>query len=231
MFMWSCLFNGKKYLLMARYIKKEMADLNGTGKKQAYYRLQTWRKLSHDEFIKHCAYAGSGVNRAMMEAVLAAVAERLPMLLGMEYSVRIDGLGTFSVKLGVRKDKEQDTFEEGEQKRNARTIEVSGIGFRADKELVAKTDRECELERGGVSRLRVSKYSLEQRMAMAKDYVEQNAYMRVRDYAAMTGLSQSKASIELRQLCERPDVGFEAKGRGGHRVYVRKSILDKVMKQ
>ena len=180
--------------------------------------------MSHDEFIKQCAFAGSGVNRAMMEAVLAAVAERLPMLLGMGYSVRIDGLGTFSVKLGVRKDKEQDTFEEDDQKRNARTIEVNGISFRADKDLVAKTDRECDLERGGVSRLCVSKYTLEQRMTMAKEYVEQNAYMRVSDYAAMTGLSQSKASIELRQLCEHPDAGFEAKGRGGHRVYVKKNL-------
>ena len=206
---------------MARYIKREMADLNGTGKKQAYYRMQTWRKMSHEEFVKKCTYPGSGVSRAMMDAVLTTVAEELPRLMGMGYSVRIDGLGTFNAKLGVREDKEQDSFEEGEQKRNAKSIEVNGIGFRADKELVSKTDRECDLERGGVSRLRVSKYSLEQRMALAKKFVEQNAFMRVMDYAALTGLSHSKASIELRQLCERPDAGFKAQGRGSHRVYVR----------
>lgn len=206
---------------MARYIKREMADLNGTGKKQAYYRMQTWRKMSHEEFVKKCTYPGSGVSRAMMDAVLTAVAEELPRLMGMGYSVRIDGLGTFNAKLGVREDKEQDSFEEGEQKRNAKSIEVNGIGFRADKELVSKTDRECDLERGGVSRLRVSKYSLEQRMALAKKFVEQNAFMRVMDYVGLTGLSHSKASIELRQLCERPDAGFKAQGRGSHRVYVR----------
>jgi predicted histone-like DNA-binding protein len=198
-----------------------MADLNGTGKKQAYYRMQTWRKMSHEEFVKKCTYPGSGVSRAMMDAVLTAVAEELPRLMGMGYSVRIDGLGTFNAKLGVREDKEQDSFEEGEQKRNAKSIEVNGIGFRADKELVSKTDRECDLERGGVSRLRVSKYSLEQRMALAKNFVEQNAFMRVMDYVGLTGLSHSKASIELRQLCERPDAGFKAQGRGSHRVYVR----------
>ena len=206
---------------MARYIKREMADLNGTGKKQAYYRMQTWRKMSHEEFVNKCTYPGSGVSRAMMDAVLTAVAEELPRLMGMGYSVRIDGLGTFNAKLGVREDKEQDSFEEGEQKRNAKSIEVNGIGFRADKELVSKTDRECDLERGGVSRLRVSKYSLEQRMALAKKFVEQNAFMRVMDYVGLTGLSHSKASIELRQLCERPDAGFKAQGQGSHRVYVR----------
>ena len=114
---------------MARYIKKEIVDLNGTGKKQAYYRMQTWRKLDHEEFVKKCTYAGSGVSRAMMDAVLTVVAEELPRLLAMGYSVRIDGLGTFNAKLGVRKDKEQDAFEEGEQKRNAQSIEVNGIGF------------------------------------------------------------------------------------------------------
>ena len=90
---------------MARYIKKEIADLNGTGKKQAYYRMQTWRKLSHNEFIKKCTYPGSGVSHAMMDAVLTVVGEELSRLMAMGYSVRIDGLGTFNAKLGVRKDK------------------------------------------------------------------------------------------------------------------------------
>ena len=207
---------------MARYIKKEIADLNGTGKKQAYYRMQTWRKLDHEEFVKKCTYAGSGVSRAMMDAVLTVVAEELPRLLAMGYSVRIDGLGTFNAKLGVRKDKEQDAFKEGEQKRNAQSIEVNGIGFRADKELISKTDRECDLERGGVSRLKVSKYSLEERIVLAKKYLENHVMMRVGDYAALTGLSHSKASIELRELCERPDAGFKAQGRGSHRVYIKR---------
>ena len=205
---------------MAKYIKKEIADLNGTGKTQAYYRMQTYQKLNHDEFVTKCS-AGGGVSRAMVDAVLTLVADELPRLLAAGYSVSIDGIGTFSSKLGVKECKEQDAFEKGEQKRNAQSIVVNGVGFRADKALIAKADRECELERGGESRLRQSRYSLEERMALARNYVEQNAFMRVMDYAGLTGLSQSKASIELRQLCMRPDAGFKAQGRGSHRVYVR----------
>lgn len=38
---------------MAKYIKKEIVDLNNTGKAQAYYRMQTWRKLSsHRVYVK-----------------------------------------------------------------------------------------------------------------------------------------------------------------------------------
>ena len=206
---------------MAKYIKKEIADLNSTGKTQAYYKMQTQRKLGHEEFIDKCTHVGSGVSRAMLDAALTIVADELPRLLAAGYSVRINGIGTFNAKLGVKEDKEQDSFEANEQKRNAQSIVVSGIGFRADKELVNKTDRECDLERGGESRLRVSQYSLEQRMAMAKAYVEQNAFLRVSDYAALTGLSGSKASIELRELCQMPEAGLKASGRGSHRIYIR----------
>ena len=35
---------------MAKYVKQEMNDLNGSDKKRAYYRLETIRNLSGDEF-------------------------------------------------------------------------------------------------------------------------------------------------------------------------------------
>ena len=37
---------------MTKYVKQEMNDLNGSGKKRAYYRLETIRNLSGDEFIE-----------------------------------------------------------------------------------------------------------------------------------------------------------------------------------
>ena len=206
---------------MAKYIKKEIADLNGTGKTQAYYKLQTLRNLSQDEFIDKCAYPGSGVTGAMMKAVLGTLAFQLPRLLAMGYSVSIDGIGTFSTKLGVKEGKAKESFQEGESKRNAQSIEVSGISFRADKEFIRNTDLECELERGDDCRLKQSKYSADERMALARDFVERNVYMRVSDYAAITGLSLSKASIELRELCRKPDAGFKPQGRGSHKVYVK----------
>lgn len=206
---------------MAKYIKKEIADLNGTGKTQAYYKLQTLRNLSQDEFIDKCAYPGSGVTDAMMKAVLGTLAFQLPRLLAMGYSVSIDGIGTFNVKLGVKEGKVKESFQEGESKRNAKSIEVNGISFRADKEFIRNTDRECELERGDDCRLKKSRYTLNERMALARDFVEHNTYMRVSDYAAITGLSHSKASIELRQISQNPESGLMPQGFGSHKVYVK----------
>ena len=206
---------------MAKYIKKEFADLNSTGRTQAYYKMQTSRKIGHDEFVDKCTHSGSGMSRAIMDAVLTVVADELPRLLAAGYSVQIDGIGTFSAKLGMKKNKKQDTFEKDGQKHNAQSIAVSGIGFRADKDLVTKTDRDCDLERGGESRLRVSQYSQEERMALAKEYVDKNAFLRVSDYASLAGLSQTKASIELRQFCLQPGAGIQAQGSGCHRIYVK----------
>ena len=44
-----------------------------------------------------------------------AVIEQLAYEIFNGYSVKIDGLGTFSAKLGVRKDKEMDSFDDGNQ--------------------------------------------------------------------------------------------------------------------
>ena len=44
-----------------------------------------------------------------------AVIEQLAYEISNGYSVKIDGLGTFSAKLGVRKDKEMDSFDDGNQ--------------------------------------------------------------------------------------------------------------------
>lgn len=206
---------------MAKYIKKEIADLNGTGKTQAYYKLQTLRNLSQNEFINKCAYPGSGVTGAMMKAVLGTLAFQLPRLLAMGYSVSIDGIGTFNVKLGVKEGKVKESFQEGESKRNAQSIKVSGISFRADKEFIRNTDLECDLERGEDCRLRKSRYTLNERIAMAIEFMERNNYMRVSDYAAITGLSRSKASIELRQISQNPESGLKPQGFGSHKVYVK----------
>lgn len=44
---------------MARYIKQEMPDLNGTGETKCYYRLEKRRNLSTKEFLKKQALMAS----------------------------------------------------------------------------------------------------------------------------------------------------------------------------
>ena len=208
------------FINMAKYIKKEIADLNGKGTTQAYYRLKTWRKLDSEEFAERCHSLHPSFSKGLISGVLDAVVEQLAYEISNGFSVKIDGLGTFSAKLGVRKDKEMDSFEEGSKKLNAKSIEVTGISLRVDKKLIREIDRNCDLERGEEERLQTSKLTLEERIEKARQYLKKNGFMRVNDYAILTGLSYSTASRELRRLASDPTSGITSQGRRSSKLYV-----------
>lgn len=204
---------------MAKYIKQEMTDLNGTGKTQAYYRMQIDRNLGFNEFVDCCTRHG-GMQRSAVVGVIAHVCHELALQLAEGYSVTIEGLGTFKPRLGVRRDKAQDAFEEDETHRNVLSLEVNGISYRADKDLIFEVDSHCSLERGHASRLRHSKFTLDERIALARQYLKEHTVMRTVDYAAMTGLSLTTATRELRQLSHNAATGIVAQGRRSAKVYL-----------
>ena len=138
---------------MAKYIKQEMPNLNGTEEPQVYYRLKTNRNIDSKEFAKYISRNGSGTDRAEMESAIIRIAGGLAELLGNGYSVTIDGVGTFKAGLGLKEGKEMDMFDGTETKRNARSLQLTHVNFRADKKLIAEANRRCKLERAGESRL------------------------------------------------------------------------------
>ncbi len=207
---------------MPKYIKKEMADLNGKGSPQAYYKLEAWRKLEFDEFVERCHKLNGSFSKAVITGVVTAVCDQLAMELANGFTVNIKGLGTFGCKLGVRTGKEMDGFDEDDSKLNARSIEVNGITFRADKGIVKQINRDCDLERGGESRLMTSKYSPEERLERAHRFLAKNGFMHVDDYARLTGLSYSTASRELRRLAGEPSSGITSSGSKSGKVYLGK---------
>ena len=206
----------------AKYIKKEIADLNGTGRTQAYYKMVT-RAMKHEQFIDVLCRDGS-LPRSTYKAVLTQIAEKLPGCLANGFSVKIDEVGLFTARLGVRKDMLPDAFEPGETKRNASSIEVRGVSFKADPELIRKTRTKCVLSSGGVSRLKKPKTTLEERTAMARKFLEKYHLMRVMDYVRLTGLSKTTASLELRKIADDPASGITFRGRGSQKFYVLSSL-------
>lgn len=206
----------------AKYIKKEIADLNGTGRTQAYYKMVT-RAMNHEQFIDVLCRDGS-LPRSTYKAVLTQIAEKLPGCLANGFSVKIDEVGLFTARLGVRKDMLPDAFEPGETKRNASSIEVRGVSFKADPELIRETRTKCVLSSGGVSRLKKPKTALEERTAMARKFLEKYHLMRVMDYVRLTGLSKTTASLELRKIADDPASGITFRGRGSQKFYVLSSL-------
>jgi len=204
--------------MKAKYIKQEISDLNGTGRTQAYYKMEL-SPMSHEQFVKLCAREGR-MEESQILGILSLVSEKLGLCMAEGYSVKLDGIGSFHAKLGVRSDMLQDAFEEGERSRNANTIQVSGVAFRADPDLIRKTQQKCVLERGGTSRLCKSALTKEERIQKAREYLEKNMFMRVPDYVQLTGLSRSSATKELRQIALDPSSGITYKGSRSQKYYV-----------
>ena len=202
----------------AKYIKKEIPDLNGTGKTQACYKMELRRK-NFEEFVNQCAREGN-MNASQIIGVMSLVGEKLALCMAEGFSVKLDGIGTFYAKLGMRADAEQDTFEPGEPNHNAQSIQVTGVAYRADKALVRSTHHRCMLERGGVSRIKRSELTLEERIGRARDYLHENLLMRVGDYVRLTGLSRTTACQELRQLALDPSSDITSRGQRSQKYYV-----------
>ena len=206
---------------MAKYIKQEMNDLSGKGEKKVYYRLQTERNIAFDELAQEIESRHGMMNRGLVKNVMAYVVDTMAELMGKGYSVSIDGLGTFRASLGLEKDKEMDGFDEGETKRNARSLRLTGINYRADKELIKNANHHCKLERAGEARLHHSPYSPEERLEKALQYLEEYGAMRVVDYMNLTKLSRTKAAMELKGFGEDASSGITFIGRGSAKVYVK----------
>lgn len=208
---------------MAKYIKREMPDMQGTGEKKCYYRLETNGHLSSEDLIARIARAGSGLSDGAVVHVIKSLTKEMAKAMAEGHSVSIEGLGTFKAAIGVRKDKEMDAIDGEAPKHNATSLQVTGINFKADKELIYETHSHCHLTRGGVRKLFRSPYDKQKRLQLAIGFLNDLAhpYMRIDDYAAMTGLSRSMASRELIEFRENPDSGITFTGRGNNRVYVK----------
>ena len=68
--------------IMAKYIKQEMPNLNGTEEPQVYYRLKTNRNISSKEFVERISRNGSAIDRGEMEGFLIRIADGLAEFLG-----------------------------------------------------------------------------------------------------------------------------------------------------
>ena len=207
---------------MAKYIKQEMPDLRQTGEKKVYYRLKTERNIDSKEFILSLHSTFSGMSEADITRVIIATAGHLGKLLGQGYSVTLDGIGTFKATIGLEEEKEPDTLDGTEPKRNAQSLQLKGVNFRADKQLIKTASSNCKLKREGTARIHRSPYSKEERLALALKHLEKHGAMKVSDYVNLTGLSQTAARMELKEFRQNPNSGIDFIGRGSAKVYVKK---------
>lgn len=206
---------------MPHYIMKEMPDMQDTGEQTTYPQMVMTGQTSTRELAEYIAMK-CAFSKGVTEGVICELGEALAHEMGMGRSVKIEGLGIFTPALALRPDKEREGMGENATKRNAQSIRVGGVNFRVDKDLIRETNGWCDLKRAPWKPVRSSrKYTAEQRLALAKAYLEEYPYLTVSDYRQLTGLLQTATTTELRKWAHTSGTGIETSGRGNHKVYVK----------
>lgn len=205
---------------MAEYIKQEIGKLNGTDGTRCYYRMKSLGMITTKELVERIAAHGSALQEGTVVHVLTELARQMAYYMAKGYSVSLNEIGIFRASLGVMEGKEMDEFDTEETRRNARSIGVRRIRFRADKQLVKHTGEMCRLKRGKENRLKVSPHSKEERRLRALEYLKQHGFMRISDYVQLTGLSRTGATLELQEFRKMKGSGIGFEGRGPARIYV-----------
>ncbi|WP_018666101.1 HU family DNA-binding protein [Bacteroides gallinarum] len=207
--------------MSAQYIMKRMPDIHGTGEEITYPQMvmtgQTGTRELAEYISLKCAFP-----KGVTEGVILELGEALAHEMAMGRSVKIEGIGVFSPALALREDKEREKTGEEATHRNAQSIAVSNINFRADKELIGETRQKCRLERAHWRpRSSSQKYTPEQRLDIARKFLEENPHLTVRIYCQLTGLLKSTATTELRKWAHTPGSGIGISGYGSHRLYTK----------
>lgn len=219
---------------MANYILKELPGEMTEGRTVIYPKMKRFSLFDYEMVIQHMCKFSPILNEGIIRSVFSALTDEMLTCMPIGHTVKIDGLGVFSLSLGFDTSKaseeeialKKDLNDGDDQKLAYRHVCVKGINFRPDPELLREMNRVATFENDGVEFVpqRKSRFSREERLAKAKEIIDKQGFMTLSDYAEATGLSMSGASKDLRKLMADGDSGIVVWGDHTHKVWVRSKL-------
>ena len=188
---------------MGNYVLKEMPMGMGKGDSALYPKLQIYSMFDKDKVVKYIHEYSPAFSEGVIRGVLDGLANTIKSVLPMGHSMKIDGLGVFSLALGFDEDSEDGLTvddETGEMNKDT-TFERDTVGVKRNNKLTS---------------------SLEQRKKKALQLIKKQGFITLDEYANENNLSRSSASRELCRLTSDPNSGIKEKGSGSHKVWVAK---------
>lgn len=206
---------------MANYILKEMPDMRNTGKRTVYPKMETYSQKTLDDIVKYIRQSGTPYDPGTIKGVVSVLADAAVTWLSNGHTVKIDGLGTFSLSLNFD-DKKGNELKDNRDKMGYRHVKVKSLNFRPDEEIMRKLRDETELSRveGDVVQVTKERYTKEERLVRAINHIEQHGFITLTEYANMNGLSRTVASRELKAFTNDPFCLIKAKGVAPHKTWV-----------
>lgn len=200
---------------MAQYIMQEMPDVRGNGKRTKYPRMLISTQVDLRRLAKEIA-DGTTFGVGEVEGIICTLTEKIASYMAWGYSVRINGMGSFTPALELKPGIERET-EDG-KRRNATSITVGKINFRPDRSFVRQTAEGCTLERARGRQYTSPRTGQNQRLARVVQHIQTHGSISLAEYTALTGLSRTSAGRELVKLREAG--ALSTRGRRTHSVYV-----------
>lgn len=221
---------------MANYVLQELPDGMNGGKKVLYPKMQTYSMHDYETVLNNMrVYAGS-LSVGIMRGVIDALVQSMKTWMPLGHTIKIDGLGVFSLSLGfdtstasekaiVKEKGKKAADKEHDEKMKYRHVCIQGINFKPDPELLKGLNEGTTFERidSEAKTTRTDELSREERIAAAKAIIDKNGYMTLTDYVCATGLSRTTASRDLKELAADPSSGITTRGSHSHKVWVKGS--------
>lgn len=202
------------------YFFQEMPDLNNKGERLVYPKPRHVDQFDYDLFLKEVAQS-SGFNQSQIKGVLDAVTKQMRFAFDYGYSVKIEGLGTFSPALGLKNPNKREEVKEEGIRYDTYNVYFKTVNFLPAKKWLKDLRRSIELvKRGKTKTVSPKAETQEDRLALAKEYLEENAFMRAADYERLTGMGSTSAWRDLQAFRSNPESGITTRGRGASLIYV-----------
>lgn len=216
---------------MPNYVLQEMSEEMGNGKKKVYPRMQTYSLHDFDTVVRHMHEYSGSFSEGAIKGVLDALVTTMKSWMPLGHSIKINGLGVFSLTLGFDTStpseaeaarKQKNGSADDEQKTKYRHVYIKSIRFKPDPQLLKQMNKEATFERAETDIVVPSKPndSREERIRKALAIIDKQGYMTLSDYAIATSQSRSAASRDLIQLANDPTSGITTRGSHSHKVWV-----------
>ena len=216
---------------MANYVLQELPEEMADGQKIVYPKMQTYSLHDYETVIKHMRDYAGNISDGLIRAVFDAFASVMESWMPLGHTIKIDGLGVFSLSLGFdTSSPSEKAIANSDKKDNIKSkyrhVCIKGINFKPDAELIKRLNRQTTFEKveTNIVTPRKKKYSLEERIAKAKAIIEKNGYMTLTDYALATDQSRAAASNDLRDIVADITSGITTRGSHSHKVWVKGNI-------
>lgn len=204
------------------YTFREMPDVHGSGERKIYPKATHCSQISNNFFMKGLS-TRTAYGKGLIEGIVQELTTEMDSYLRLGHSVKVDGLGTFNVSLGMKEGHETEEVKEDGERYDTNGVYIKTINFIPDRQWLERLRTTADLHKvGEVKKLHPRKTTLEERRQWALRYLEEHPYMQVGDYAFGTHTPRSTALRELHKFVEDPDSGIASSGTRSHMVFVRK---------